>query len=79
MVRQAFFQLQQHFDFTQSHWLLKRRRCKSTISEITARGKNCSAHAHIVLFREKMATAAKQAKTEEKNGAENADEQAGKL
>ena len=36
-----------------------------------------SAHAHFILFREKMATAAKQAKTEDKNGAENADEQAG--
>lgn len=46
--------------------------------EFTARGKFPTAHAHIVLFRENMATAAKQAKTEEKNGAENADEQAGK-
>jgi hypothetical protein len=37
-----------------------------------------NAHAPVILFREKMATTAKQAKTEEKNGAENADEQAGK-
>ena len=44
----------------------------------TSRTVYFNAHASIDLFREKMATTAKQAKTEEKNGADTADEQAGK-
>lgn len=49
------------------------------VRQIPRNAKCLGAHAHFSLFRENMATTAKQAKTDEKNGAENADEQAGML
>ncbi|XP_052222167.1 protein SET-like [Dreissena polymorpha] len=48
------------------------------VRQIPRNAKCLGAHAHFSLFRENMATTAKQAKTDEKNGAENADEQADK-